>query len=59
MKPSLTVTCQEEDGASYRCTVWNRAMGQRQRLETATRLHVKCKTRQTDLCLSGRNTTRL
>ena len=32
----------EDDGSSYRCTVWNRAMGQRQRLETATRLHVKC-----------------
>ena len=33
----------DDDGVSYRCTVWNRAMGRRQRLDTALRLHVKCR----------------
>ena len=32
----------EDDGAVFRCTVWNRAMGQRQKLEATTRLHIKC-----------------
>ena len=31
------------DGATYRCTVWNRALGQRQKLETRTSLTVNCK----------------
>ena len=30
------------DGASFRCTVWNRALGQRQKLETRTSLRVNC-----------------
>ena len=30
------------DGAAYRCTVWNRALGQRQKLETRTSLRVNC-----------------
>lgn len=36
------VPAKEDDGAVFRCTVWNRAMGQRQKLEATTRLHVKC-----------------
>ena len=31
------------DGASYRCTVWNRALGQHHKLETRTTLAVNCK----------------
>lgn len=31
------------DGATYRCTVWNRALGQRQKLETRASLTVNCK----------------
>ena len=31
------------DGAVYRCTVWNRALGQHQKLETRTQLAVNCK----------------
>ena len=38
------VPTKEDDGAIFRCTVWNRAMGQRQKLEASTRLHVKCAT---------------
>ena len=30
------------DGAGYRCTVWNRALGQHQKLETRTSLAVNC-----------------
>ena len=30
------------DGATYRCTVWNRALGQHQKLETRTQLAVNC-----------------
>ena len=37
----LTVTpARDTDGATYRCTVWNRALGQRQKLESRTRLQV-------------------
>ena len=32
-----------DDGATYHCTVWNRALGQRQKLETRARLSVNCK----------------
>ena len=32
----------EDDDASYRCTVWNRALGQRQKLETRASLTVNC-----------------
>ena len=31
------------DGAVYRCTVWNRALSQRQKLEARTSLSVNCK----------------
>ena len=47
------VPAKEDDGTVFRCTVWNRAMGQRQKLEATTRLHVKCKTLQQidDICI--------
>ncbi len=32
----------ENDGSVYRCTVWNRALGQRQKLEASTKLFVNC-----------------
>ena len=39
---SITPT-RKDDGASYRCTVWNRALRQRQDLHTDTKLFVNCK----------------
>ena len=33
----------EDDGVKYICVVWNRAMNEGQRLETATTLSVNCK----------------
>ena len=33
----------EVDGATYRCTVWNRALSQRQKLEASTKVYVNCK----------------
>ena len=43
-KSVLTVMpTKETDGSTYRCTVWNRALRQRQKLETSTRLNVNCK----------------
>ena len=33
---------QEDHGVHYRCTVWNRALGQHQKLETRTQLAVNC-----------------
>ena len=38
---SITPT-RKDDGASYRCTVWNRALGQKQKLHTDTKLFVNC-----------------
>jgi echinoid protein len=37
------IPTKEDDGNSYRCTVWNRALGQRQKLETSTKIYVNCK----------------
>lgn len=34
---------QEDNGAVFRCTVWNRALGQRQKLEHKITLQVNCK----------------
>ena len=33
----------EDDGSAYRCTVWNRALGTQQKLETSTKIFVNCK----------------
>ena len=33
----------ENDGSTYRCSVWNRALGQRQKLEGITKIDVNCK----------------
>jgi CD80-like C2-set immunoglobulin domain len=33
----------EDDGAKFKCVVWNRAMGEGQRLETTVTLSVNCK----------------
>lgn len=33
----------EVDGSTYRCTVWNRALSQRQKLEASTKVYVNCK----------------
>lgn len=33
----------EDDGAKYKCVVWNRAMNEGQRLETTATLNVNCK----------------
>ena len=33
----------ENDGSMYRCSVWNRALGQRQKLEGITKIDVNCK----------------
>ena len=33
----------EDDGASYRCTVWNRALRQQQKFVAETKLSVNCK----------------
>ena len=39
----LTIVPQKNsDGATYRCTVWNRALGQRQKLESRASLGVNC-----------------
>lgn len=41
---TLSITPQrEDDGAKYRCVVWNRAMTEGQRLETTVTLNVNCK----------------
>jgi hypothetical protein len=32
-----------DDGASFRCTVWNRALKQQNSLETETKIYVNCK----------------
>lgn len=41
---TLSITPQrEDDGAKYRCVVWNRAMAEGQRLETTVTLNVNCK----------------
>lgn len=41
---TLSVTPQrEDDGAKYRCVVWNRAMPEGQRLETTVTLNINCK----------------
>ena len=40
----LTMTpTKEDDGSSYRCTAWNRALGQSQEKEASTILSVNCK----------------
>ena len=42
-KSILTIMpTKDNDGSSYRCTVWNRALRQRQKLETATKIYVNC-----------------
>ncbi len=33
----------ENDGAVYKCTVWNRALSVNQKLETSSRIDVNCK----------------
>ncbi len=33
----------EDDDSTYRCTVWNRALGERQKLEASTKIYVNCK----------------
>jgi hypothetical protein len=33
----------DDDGNSYRCTVWNRALGENQKLEASTKIFVNCK----------------
>ena len=41
---TLSITPQkEDDGAKYRCVVWNRAMPDGHRLETTVTLNVNCK----------------
>lgn len=41
---TLSITPQrEDDGAKYRCVVWNRAMAEGQRLETTVTLNINCK----------------
>lgn len=41
---TLSITPQkDDDGAKYRCVVWNRAMPDGQRLETTVTLNVNCK----------------
>lgn len=41
---TLSITPQrEDDGAKYRCVVWNRAMPEGQSLETTVTLNVNCK----------------
>lgn len=43
---TLSITPQkEDDGAKYRCVVWNRAMPDDERLETIVTLNVNCKLR--------------
>ena len=37
------VPTKQNDGSSYRCTVWNRALGQRQKFEAKTQIFVNCK----------------
>lgn len=32
----------ENDGSTYRCTVWNRALGQVQKLEATSKINVNC-----------------
>ena len=39
----------EDDGSAYRCTVWNRALGTQQKLETSTKIFVNCKLRNFSL----------
>ena len=33
----------EDDGSSYKCTVWNRALGDRKKFEASTKIYVNCK----------------
>ena len=37
------IPTKEDDSSSYRCTVWNRALGPRQKLEASTQIFVNCK----------------
>ena len=37
------IPSKEDDGTSYRCTVWNRALGKRQKYEAFTKIYVNCK----------------
>lgn len=47
---TLSVTPKrEDDGAKYRCVVWNRAMPEGQRLETTVTLNVNCEYKQTNV----------
>ena len=40
----LSVTPQrDDDGTEYRCVVWNRALGEGEKLETSVTLNVNCK----------------
>lgn len=44
----LTVTPQrDDDGTEYRCVVWNRAMGEGEKLESSVTLNVNCKPKKT------------
>jgi hypothetical protein len=38
------IPTKDDDGNVYRCTVWNRALGQHQKLEGSTKIFVNCKT---------------
>ena len=37
------IPSKEDDGSAYRCTVWNRALGQHQKHEASTKIFVNCK----------------
>lgn len=46
LETSSTLTImprREDDGAKYKCVVWNRAMADGQRLESSVTLSVNCK----------------
>ena len=36
------VPSKENDGSTYRCTVWNRALGQSRKFEASTDIFVNC-----------------
>ena len=36
------IPSKENDGSTYRCTVWNRALGQSRKFEASTDIFVNC-----------------
>ena len=36
------VPSKENDGSTYRCTIWNRALGQSRKFEASTDIFVNC-----------------